>query len=228
MKKVLAVILWALMFAYVESAVVEYLRALYYPLSEGGFQFPLLTLEQFEALGDEHLKRLHLELGRELATLAMLAAIGWAAGANFRETVAHFMIAFGVWDIFYYVWLKLFLDWPPSIMTWDLLFMIPVPWVSPVAAPVIVSAVMISAGLVILWYESRGHVLSTTWSDWLVLTAGGVLVIVSFCWDWRNIMAGGRPSAFPWPLFFVGLLVSSAWFVRIVRRQVNSRSGSIL
>ena len=186
----------------------------------------LITLEQFEALGDEHVRRLYLELGREFATLAMLAAVGWAAGANLREAAAHFMIAFGVWDIFYYLWLRLFLDWPPGITTWDLLFLIPAPWVSPVAAPVIVSAVMISAGLVTLWYESRGHVLSTTWRDWVVLTAGGVLVIVSFCWDWRNIMAGGLPNPFQWPLFFVGLSVSSAWFVWIVRRESKSLCGS--
>jgi len=214
------------MFAYVESALVEYLRAIYYPLSDGGFQFPLITLDQFHALGDEHLRRLAVELGREFATLVMLAAVGWAAGTNFREAVSHFMIAFGVWDIFYYVWLKIFVGWPPSIMTWDLLFLIPVPWASPVVAPVIVSAVMIVAGLVVLWCEARGRVLSTTWRDWVVFTAGGVVVIVSFCWDWRNTMAGGLPNPFQWTLFLVGLVVSSAWFVWVLRR--NFRSASTL
>jgi len=220
-KRVPIVILWAVAFAYVESAVVEYLRAIYYPLGEGGFRFPLITLEQFQALGAEHLRRLAIEFGRELATLLMLATVGWAAARNFREAVAHFMIAFGVWDIFYYLWLSLFLDWPESLMTWDLLFLIPVPWVSPVAGPVIISAVMIASGLVVLACEARGRVLSTTWRDWLMFTAGGVIVIVSFCWDWRNTMAGGMPKPFNWPLFLVGLSMTVAWFVWVLRRNLR-------
>lgn len=221
MKKVPFVILWAVMFAYVEFAVVEYLRAIYYPLNAGGFDFPLITLEQLRAMGDEHVRRLNFELGREFATLVMLAAVGWAAGANFREAVAHFMIAFGVWDIFFYLWLKIFLEWPPSIMSWDLLFLIPVPWAAPVVAPVIVSAIMIVSGLVVLWCENCGRALATTWRDWLVFTAGGVVVIISFCWDWRHTMAGGLPNPFHWPLFLVGLSLSSAWFVWVLKRELR-------
>ncbi len=156
MKKVPYVAAWAIAFAFVEAAVVEYLRALYYPLERGGFQFPLQTWQDLCAMGWEHLRRLYIELGREAATLVMLATLGGAVGRNRREAWAHFMIAFGIWDIFFYGWLELFLGWPESILTWDLLFLLPVPWVAPVLAPIIISLCLIGAGLIVLWYEQQG------------------------------------------------------------------------
>ncbi len=222
MKRIPTVIFWAVAFAYVESAVVEYLRALYCPLTAGGFGFPLLTLEELEKMGPENITRVRIEFGRELATLVMLAAVGIIAGRNRREAIAHFMVAFGVWDIAFYLWLKLFLGWPESIMTWDLLFMVPVPWVSPVLAPLIISVVMMAAGLVVLVYESRNRPLYSTWKDWVFLVAGGVIVIVSLCWDYRNIMAGGLPNPFNWPLFCLGLALSAFTFLWVVRRNAKA------
>jgi hypothetical protein len=210
-------------FAYVESAVVEYLRALYYPINSGGFAFPLHTLSQLQAMGNEHITRLTIEFGRELATLAMLGAVGLTAGRNLREAMAHFMIAFGVWDIFYYIWLRVFLGWPEGIMTWDLLFLVPVPWVAPVLAPVIISVAMIAAGLTVLFFESRGLALKSTWSDWIFIAGGGLVVIASFCLDCRNIMNGGFPNPFNWPVFIAGLGVSSAAFVLALRRNLIAR-----
>lgn len=220
-KKLPFVVLWAVAFGYVEAALVEYLRALYYPLSAGGFTFPLLTLEQFAALGTEHYARLVIELGRELCTLIMLAAVGFMAARNVREAVAHFMIAFGVWDIFYYVWLVVFLNWPPSIWTWDLLFLVPLPWVGPVIAPVIISVVMIAAGVVVLYYEDRGTELHGTPLEWGLLVLGGLIVITAFCWDYENIMAGGLPNPFNWPVFFLGLGLAAITFLRALRRNLR-------
>lgn len=219
MNKLPPLIIWAAAFAFVESAVVEYLRGLYYPLSEGGFRFPLKTFEYFTALGDEHYKRLLIELGREPATLIMLAALGMIAGRNRREAWAHFIIAFGVWDIFYYLWLKLFLDWPSSIFDWDLLFLIPVPWVGPVIAPVLISLVMIACGIVVLHFEHIQKPLSTTWPDWGILVFAGFVIIAAFCRDYENIMRGGLPNPFDWPLFLFGLIAGTLWFCWIVARN---------
>jgi uncharacterized membrane protein len=220
-RKAPSVILWAVAFAFVESAVVEYLRGLYYPLQEGGFRFPILTFEQLESLGYEHVRRLAIELGRELATLVMLATIGLIAGSNRREAWAHFMIAFGTWDIFYYLWLKLFIDWPPGLRTWDLLFLIPVPWVAPVLAPVIISVALIACGLTILFFETRRGPMVTSWRDWFFLVIGGLTVIASFCQDYRNIMSGGVPDSFNWALFFAGFCIAVAAFVVVVLRQLR-------
>ena len=221
MKKLLAVIVWAIAFAYVEAAVVDYLRALYYPLANGGFRFPILTLEQLQQMGGEHVRRLAIELGREFATLVILAALGWAAARNRREAWAHFMIAFGIWDIFYYVWLEVFLGWPKSIMTWDLLFLVPVPWVSPVIAPVIISVVLITSGVLVLHRESTGRPLRATWTDWWIISSGGMLVIAAFCWDYRNIVRGGYPNPFNWTLFFLGLALSTAAFGRVLMKSTR-------
>ncbi len=149
----------------------------------------------------------------------MLTAVGIVAGKNRRESWAHFMIAFGVWDIFYYLWLKLFLDWPPGMMTWDLLFLVPVPWVAPVLAPVLISVALIVAGLIVLFYESQGRPLVTRARDWAFATAGGLIVIASFCWDYDNVTKGGYPNPFHWPLFFAGFAVAAAAFVAILRRR---------
>lgn len=221
MKRIPLVIVWAISFAFVESAVVEYLRALYYPLAEGGFNFPVWTLEQLRLKGEDHYLRLIIEFGRELATLIMLGCVGVMAANNRREALAHFMIAFGVWDIFYYIWLKLFLDWPAEIMAWDLLFLVPVPWVSPVLAPILISIALIGSGFIVLYFEDSGFPLALYWRDWIVITTGGLIVIVSFCWDYRNIMEGGLPGPFNWPLFLLGLTLSSAAFACALYRRLN-------
>ena len=175
MRKALIISIWAIAFAFVEASVVEYLRAIYYPLSSGGFQFPALTLEFIQRMGLEHTQRLKIEVVRELCTLIMLVAVGMIAARNRREAWAYFMIAFGVWDIFYYVWLKIFLDWPAGMMTWDLLFLVPVPWVAPVLAPVIISIALIVSGLTVLFFEGKNEPLALQWRDWILLVTGGII-----------------------------------------------------
>jgi hypothetical protein len=219
-RKALIISIWAMAFAFVEASVVEYLRAIYYPLSSGGFQFPALTLEFIQRMGIEHTKRLKIEVVRELCTLLMLVAVGMIAARNRREAWAYFMIAFGVWDIFYYVWLKIFLDWPAGMMTWDLLFLVPVPWVAPVLAPVIISIALIVSGLTVLFFEGKNEPLALRWRDWILLVTGGIIVIISFCWDYPNIMAGGFPHHFQWIVFFLGLAVSSGTFSMVVIKRL--------
>src|SRR5512134_294061 len=99
-RKLLWVSLFGVAFALVESSVVVYLRSLYYP---EGFAFPL------KLMSPQHVG---VELSREAATIVMLAAIGVVAGSKAWEKFAYFLVAFGVWDIFYYVWLRVMLDWP--------------------------------------------------------------------------------------------------------------------
>src|SRR3972149_9492425 len=137
-KKILWVMIFAVAIALVESAVVVYLRELHYP---EGFRFPLKLIID---------KTVIVELYREIATVIMLLSIGALVGKIFWERFAYFLIAFGVWDIFYYVWLKVAIGWPVSILDWDILFLIPVPWIGPVIAPVLVSLLMIVAGVRIL------------------------------------------------------------------------------
>lgn len=221
MKKAIVVIIWGIAFGFVEASVVEYLRAIYYPISTGGFDFPVQTIAEIRNMGPEHFRRLEIEIVREFFTLVMLGAIAIAAARNRREALAYFMIAFGVWDLFYYLGLKVFLNWPKSLATWDLLFLLPVPWVAPVMAPVIISIGLIISGLIALGFEDKGQPLLMPWRDWILIALGGFIVIVSFCWDYKNIMAGGFPNPFHWKTFLAGLALSTVTFLSAIRRRLQ-------
>ena len=108
--KIIFSLLFAVSMAYLESAVVVYLRELYYP---DGFQFPLNNIPP---------RILVTEIGREVATILMLYAFAKSVGRNYREVFAYFTFNFGIWDIWYYIWLKLMLGWPASLLDWDVLF----------------------------------------------------------------------------------------------------------
>jgi hypothetical protein len=212
-------ILFSVTFGYVEAAVVAYLRSMYTPLRAHFYPtvppselFPLLTLNQLNASGPEHVVRLKTELGREFATLAMLASVAMIAAHKMREWVAAFLLCFGIWDIAFYFSLKVLLDWPASLLTWDILFLLPVPWVGPVIAPILVSLSMIGAGLTVLWREHNGKPVYIARFRWAFIVLGGAMVVGAFIWDFRNTAIGGTPNAFNWMLFFAGEVTGVAAF----------------
>ena len=184
--------------AYLESAVVVYLRAIYYP---EGFSFPFVLIEPGMAA---------IEVGREAATLVMLLGVTAAMSVDRWEWFLAFCLSFGVWDIFYYVWLWVFLDWPPSLLTWDILFLIPVPWIGPVLAPILVSVALVVGSLLLLRMKQRGTRLHfPPWLWGLVVTGGGV-VILSFTLDFRVVLAEMAPPPFRWWLFAAGMACGGA------------------
>jgi hypothetical protein len=214
---VLALVLFGTAFGYVEAAVVAYLRALhepvvqrYYPGRHADDLFPLLTLDQIRQGAPEQMKTLATELGREVATIAMLAAIALAVARNGSQWAAAFVIAFGVWDIAFYGFLKLLLEWPRSLFTWDILFLVPVPWTGPVLAPVLVSLAMIAAGVWHLHRESSPRPVVCGGLHWTGMLSGAFVIVVAFAMDYRNIMAGGQPNPFHWGVFALGLLLGLA------------------
>jgi hypothetical protein len=208
---VIALMLFGAGFGYVEAAAAIYLRVMYepihqrvFPASAAGDLFPLIPLNRLESEEPRGLHWLGIELGREAATLVMLAAVGMALGRTFQQRFAVFLIAFGLWDIFYYVFLKVHIGWPDSLWEWDLLFLLPVPWAGPVLAPVLVSLGMIGTGLVILSRDARGRPVPLGWPHWLALTAGGLIIVLAFCWHYQLLLAGDKPDSFPWPVFATG------------------------
>jgi len=179
-------LLWLTLFSiamgFLEASVVIYLRALYYPF---GFQFPLVLLPD---------KMLAVELLREAATIIMLASIGIIAGRNTAQRFSFFIYSFAIWDIFYYVFLKLALDWPSSLFTWDILFLIPMPWVGPVIAPCIVSLTMIVLTLIIIFAAEKENHITITLTQWLLLITGALVLIVAFISDYLNYARGDLHS----------------------------------
>ena len=176
------------------------------PLSE---LFPLTKASQ---LGP-YLRIVKIELLREAATLAMLAAVAGVAARNFRTWLAAFALCFGAWDLAFYASLRVVIGWPASLATWDLLFLLPVPWVGPVLAPAIVASSLVLGGIVGLLREPP----RVDWISWALLCVGGIVIFASFIWDWRNVVNGGIPRDFPWLIFAAGELAGVSGMIRAIR-----------
>lgn len=178
--------------------------------------FPLLPAE---ALGP-FLLLAKIEVAREAATLLMIAGAAMAATRNFRAGLAAFSLLFGVWDLTFYLWLKVLIGWPASLWTWDLLFLLPVPWVGPVIAPSLVSVSLILGGAMALIREPQ----RVRELVWVLLGAGATLIFLSFIWNWREIAAGGLPHVFPWAIFWSGELAGVAGlFLALSKRYSRFR-----
>ena len=196
-----AVLTYAVAMAFLESAVVVYLqRAL------GIDPRALFPLRDPTVTGD----LAAIEVGREAATLTMLGAVGWLAGRTGLERLAWTAVAFGAWDILYYVWLWALIGWPSSLGTWDLLFLIPVPWTGPVWAPVVISLALVAFGLAAARRIRGGWPVRAGPAQAASGIAGGLIVVVSFVLDGGRILAGGVPDTFAWPTFAAGLALA-AW-----------------
>ncbi len=179
---------FAIAMGFLESAVVVYLREIYYP---DGFDFPLQTIDPHIAI---------TEVLREAATIIMILTLGYLAGKNVATRFAWFIYSFAIWDIFYYVFLKLLLDWPDSFMTDDILFLLPVTWVGPVITPVIVSLSMIGLALITVIYDNRGVVTRIAKREWTLLIFGSVILIVGFTWDYSRFILQHYSFAEIWTL----------------------------
>lgn len=234
-KKLLYVTIFAIAMAFFESAVVIYLRELMYP---GGFQFPLAPISPHLAL---------TEILRETSTLVMLVMIGVLAARSLAEGFAWFLYTFAVWDIFFYIFLKLVIGWPESIMTWDILFLIPTTWTGPVLSPVLVSLLMILLSMIILIYSSKRIQVKIRPLEWTGLILGSLVLILAFTWDYsRFILDQYRlseiftlpdktvlydyaikyvPVKFPWGIFIPGYLLIFTVIIFISRRFRREHTG---
>lgn len=126
-------------FGFVEAAVVIYLRG-----AIGLVPAPGAAIEQV-SVQDIPSNLLAIEVVREAATIAMLVAIAFLSARRATERWAMFLYVFALWDLSYYAGLWATIDWPPSLLTDDILFLIPVPWISQVWYPVAVSGLSVLA-----------------------------------------------------------------------------------
>jgi len=232
-KKIFWVAIFSVSMAFLESAVVIYLRELYYP---EGFSFPLKTLSE---------KIIVTELFRELATLIMMISIAFMVAVNKNDRFLWFIFVFGIWDIFYYVFLKIFLDWPASLLTWDILFLLPSTWVGPVICPIINSLTMIIIAIMVLVPGKNGLKPSIARWEWALLVAGAVLVFISYTeeyyfyirseFDLSDVLFYSTndelieyasrfvPQHFRWGIFISGQLLFLAMMIIYGRRKFTKR-----
>lgn len=227
--------LWLAVFAvamgFLEAIVVVYLRELYYP---EGFDFPLKLMSP---------DLVTIEWIREIATLVMLAGVGIIAGRNNLQRLWYALFAFGVWDIFYYVALKMLIGWPASLLTWDLLFLIPVSWLGPVLAPVLNSVTMIMMALLLVAREENGYCVKVHLIDWILIFGGALIILFTYLIDYSRLIfesgvlargksqeaaellttliTGYTPDHYRWPIFIAGELIIAAAIVIIYRRSIK-------
>ncbi len=201
-QRLLWMTLFAVAMAQLEAAVVVYLRALYYP---EGFGFPLVIL------GD---RIAAIEIGREAATVLMLIAVARLSSHDRWRRWAAFLYLFGLWDLGYYLWLKILLDWPSGWLTWDILFLIPLPWVGPVLSAAAVAAIMVVAGLVIEGLRDRGRQIHVGRVGWALTGLSVLGLLTSYMAGAEAVLAGRVPGPFPWWLWGVSLLPAVTVAVR--------------
>ncbi len=223
----IVVVIFAIGMAWVEAATVYYLRVMVDRVQP--YQQNPLPMQG--VLGQ-------VELVREAATLVMLLTVGMLAGRTRRSQAGYAAIAFGVWDIFYYLFLRIIGGWPRSLFDWDILFLLPLPWWGPVLAPVLIALLMIVEGTVESRREGSGGSPSVE-RRWARLQAFGILLaLYVFMADALSAVhqhgldaaSTVLPQAFNWPLFCLAFsfmaapLMQSAWRLRPHRRWSPHRT----
>lgn len=199
--RLIVVGLYAIAMAYVESAVVVYLRAMY-KIDD--------LLQDMPRMSDPYIT---IEIGREAATLVMLMIIGGMMGRRWQDRIGYTIFTFGLWDIFYYVWLNVFIGWPKTLLDWDILFLIPLPWWGPVLSPMLIAIIMIVGGVLAVVMTERGEILRISFVGWSMSCVGVLLALYVFMFDAIQALPGGivaisasRPTFFNWYLFNVALI----------------------
>jgi hypothetical protein len=226
----LLVVVFAIGMAWVEAASVYYLRVMVDRLDP--YQANPLPISGILE---------QVELVREAATLVMLLTIGMLAGRTGRTRLGYTAIAFGVWDISYYVFLRVICGWPKSLFDWDVLFLLPLPWWGPVLAPVCIALLMIVWGTLVSQRAVRcaaRSVASTLW--WRLNWLGVALALYVFMADSLRTVHGGMdatrtvlPTAFNWSVFVVALALMAApvaqmaWRMRPMNLLPDIRSPSV-
>ncbi len=214
------VVLFATAMAWVESSVVFYLRTMTDRIQPHQPN-PLPEFKGFELA----------EIVRELATMIMLATVGWLAGRTTRSRLGYSLVAFGVWDIGYYAFLKVLCGWPASLLDWDLLFLIPLPWWGPVVAPMLIAVLMISWGTIASQFERLDCLNWSNKRTWLLCGLGIALGLYVFMADALHIVGQGEaalrnllPVTFNWPVFMLALAFMSAPVLDAFRQIVSKHA----
>ncbi len=194
--RISSVIIFAIAMGILEAICVVYIRQIIFP-PDGNITNVPITNFNFA-----------IEAVREAMTIIMLTTVSILSAYNIRTRLAMFFLAFGVWDILYYVGLKIFLDWPASIMDWDTLFLIPVAWYSPVIVPVLVSIYFIFGSIFIVLHEGNGTKLRFSYLVVILQFSAFVVWYYSFVKDSAMISENGYATAeYSWILFFLGLVL---------------------
>src|SRR5713101_7804528 len=135
---------FAASFGFLEAVVVVYLRAAtgLLPGYQGTLSDVIRMSAQFyvqsQSISQFPKSLLTLEFLREAATILMLLSVAFLTSSKSRARAAVFLWTFALWAT---------VRWPHSLSDPDVLFLIPVPWISPVWFPLLVSGLALAAVL---------------------------------------------------------------------------------
>ena len=201
--------LYSIAMALLEAAVVVYMRRLYYPSNPLDL-FPMEFLHQYDRA---------LELSREVATIVMIVTVALLAQQKtFTKQFAAFVFVFGVWDLFYYAWLKVLIGWPRTWWEWDVLFLIPNIWLGPWICPAAIASLFIVWGSWVLLSE---HEVRFTAGSLSVFTVGAILGLAAFMQPAAGLssteMSQYMPGDFWWGLFAISFGLMAGGFAMTLR-----------
>mgnify|MGYP001819471730 CR=1 FL=1 len=205
MKRILILLgSYAFAMALLEAAVVVYMRRLYYPDNPLEL-FPLHFLNDYDPL---------LEISREAATIIMILTVALLAERrSLTRSFAAFVFVFGVWDLFYYVWLKVLIDWPQRWLEWDVLFLIPSVWLGPWIGPAAIAILFAIWGS---WTLLSQRETTFTTNSLTILMSGAGLCLAAFMQpaiaNGTETLSSYSPRAFWWWLFIPGYLLMATAF----------------
>jgi hypothetical protein len=116
--------------------------------------------------------------------------------------------------------------WPHTLLDWDVLFLLPLPWWGPVLAPVSIALLMILWGTVVSSWRIERARNGSEWKAWGLNFLGTLLALYLFMAD--SIRAASRgldalrdvlPQSFNWPLFCVALVLMASPVFEVIWRM---------
>lgn len=217
--------LFSISLGYLEAVVVIYLRMQYYP---NGFYFLLNNVIPNNVL--------LIEIFRELSTIAILLSVAILSTKKFIERFGSFLFIFALWDIFYYIFLKIILGWPVSLLDKDILLLIPVLWIAPVLAPIIVSVTFIIFSMSIYYLSYKDPAFNNLGKmEWTFFSLASFLIFCSFMSEYLfyrfenldlikniiNLISTFNSNILLWTIFIVGefFLISVIILLLIRKKQ---------
>jgi hypothetical protein len=223
-------VLFGVVVGYLEAATVVYIRVMYEPMHKRLFPdrapddlFPAFSFEQWAREAPAYVRSPVMEVVREIGTVLALALVALAVAPTVRRWAATVFLLLGVTGWSFYLWLKVLMGWPHSLSDWDVIFIVPLPWVGPVWAPLAAYTAMAAAPGWFFWSEAVGRPLRAGPVGWLLLLAGGLVMMAPFCWDYQHLASGGYPRAFNGAVLAAGLLLVFAGLVFAWRRGAKMR-----
>ena len=173
-----------------------------------------------------------VELVREAATLVMLLTLGALAGRTGRSRLAYSAIAFGVWDIFYYVFLRAITGWPTSLARLGRPLSAAAAVVGACAGANVIAVLLVVWGTFATQASERAPASAFTPTLWALNGLGMGLALYVFMADAIRTLPQGLeattqvlPTSFNWPLFGLALVLMVAPGVEIARPSLFLPDG---